>query len=268
MKRFLPHLGLLFSLGLAIVIWGASPNNTITVTTYDLAFSSFPASMDGLVIVQVSDLHNQAFGDKQQALVDLILAQEPDLVALTGDMVGSWDAAYDQALVLIRELSPHVPVYIVDGNHDAREPDYPLQKAAMEDAGGIVLADESLTFGSINLMGLKERFGVNNRAEPIAHLVQDDRFNLLLAHHPADFSDYVGVDVDLVLTGHVHGGQFRFFGVGLVSPDEGLFPKYHAGLYAQANTTMIVSRGLGESVLPLRLFNGPELVVLRLSHQP
>jgi predicted MPP superfamily phosphohydrolase len=268
MKRYLPHFGVLVALGLAIVVWGASPNRTITVTSFDLAYATFPEAMDGLTLVQVSDLHNQSFGENQQELVDLILAQEPDLVAFTGDMVDSWTADYDQALVLIRELAKHVPVVIVDGNHDAREPDYPLQKAAMEDAGGIVLADESLAFGWINLIGLKERFGVNHRAEPIAHLVQEDRFNLLLAHHPADFDDYASVDVDLVLTGHVHGGQFRFFGVGLVSPDEGLFPRYHAGKHTQLNTTMIVSRGLGESILPLRLFNGPELVVIRLAHQP
>ena len=268
MKRYLPHLSVLASLGIAIVIWGASPNSTITVTRFDLAVTSFPEELDGLTIVQVSDLHNKVFGDNQQDLVDLILAQEPDLVAFTGDMVDSWTAEYDHALVLIQALAKHVPVYIVDGNHDAREPDYPIQKAAMENVGGIVLADESVSFESINLIGLKERFGIENRAQPVAHLVEADRFNLLLAHHPADFNDYVGIGVDLVLTGHVHGGQFRFFGVGLVSPDEGLFPTYHAGKYTQDTTTMIVSRGLGESVLPLRLFNGPELVIIRLSHQP
>jgi uncharacterized protein len=268
MKRYLPHLSVLVALGIAVVIWGASPNTTITVTAFDLAFESFPESMDGLTIVQISDLHNATFGDKQQDLVELILAQEPDLVAFTGDMVDSWTAEYDHALVLIRQLANHIPVYIVDGNHDAREPDYPIQKAAMEAAGGIVLADETLVFQSIHLIGLKERFGVKNRAEFVAHHVDPDHFNLLLAHHPADFDDYAGIGVDLVLTGHVHGGQFRFFGVGLVSPDEGLFPTYHAGLYSDNTTTMIVSRGLGESVLPLRLFNGPELVVIRLSHQP
>ncbi len=267
MKRYLPQLSVLVALGMAILIWGASPNDTITVTRFNLTITSFPETMDGLTIVQVSDLHNKSFGDNQQELIDLILALDPDLVAFTGDMVDSWTAEYDHALVLIQALSHVVPVYIVDGNHDAREPDYPLQKDAMEEAGGIVLADESLRFGSINLIGLKERFGVSNRADPVADLVDDERFNLLLAHHPADFTDYAGINVDLVLTGHVHGGQFRFFGVGFVSPDEGLFPTYHAGSYTQGSTTMIVSRGLGESILPLRLFNGPELVVIRLTHQ-
>lgn len=267
MKRYLPHVSVIIGIGLAIVLWGSMPNRSITVTTLDLGFANYPESMEPLTIVQVSDLHNQAFGENQDELVDLILAQEPDLVALTGDMVGSWDAKYDQALVLIEALAKHVPVYIVDGNHDAREPDYPIQKAAMEATGGIVLADEAVPLGSINLIGLKERFGIDNRAQPVAHLV-DEGFNILLAHHPGDFKDYVGIDADLVLTGHVHGGQFRFFGVGLVSPDEGLFPTYHAGVYTEANTTMVVSRGLGESILPLRLFNGPELIVIHLSSQP
>lgn len=267
MKRYLPHVGVFIGIGLAIVLWGSTPNRSITVTTLDLGFATYPESMEPLTIVQVSDLHNQTFGENQTELVELILAQKPDLVAFSGDMVGSWDANYDQALVLIKALAKHVPVYIVDGNHDAREPDYPIQKAAMEAAGGIVLADEAVTMGSINLIGLKERFGMDDRAQPVAHLV-DEGFNVLLAHHPADFKDYVRINVDLVLTGHVHGGQFRFFGVGLVSPDEGLFPTYDAGIYTQENTTMIVSRGLGESILPLRLFNGPELVVIRLTSQP
>jgi uncharacterized protein len=268
MKRYLPHLSVVITLSIAVIIWGTTPNHRITVTTIDLAFSSFPETLEDLTIVQVSDLHNQTFGDDQAELVELILDQDPDFVAFTGDMVGSWDAQYDNALVLISKLSKFVPVYIVDGNHDAREPDYPLQKMAMEAAGGIVLADEALLFRSIQLIGLKERFGIDNRALPVAHLVDPQGFNVLLAHHPADFEDYVGIGVDLVLTGHVHGGQFRFFGVGLVSPDEGLFPTYHAGVHSQANTTMVISRGLGESILPLRLFNGPELVVIRLTRQP
>ena len=110
MKRYLPHVSVMVALGIAVIVWGTSSNHSITVTTIDLAFSSFPETLEDLTIVQVSDLHNQTFGDNQAELVELILDQDPDFVAFTGDMVGSWDAQYDTALVLISKLSKFVPV--------------------------------------------------------------------------------------------------------------------------------------------------------------
>ncbi|KAF0227466.1 MAG: metallophosphoesterase [Erysipelotrichaceae bacterium] len=251
-----------------ILIVGTIPNSKITITSYEITSTKISEAFDGYVIVQVSDLHNKSFGKNQERLIQAIKTQNPDLIVLTGDMVGSWDPKYDHSLVLIKEALKIAPVIIVDGNHDARIKTYPIQKQAMIDAGGLVLEDESLLItkqdSSINLIGLKERFFVEDRGIYVSDKVIPNLFNLLLAHHPNNFDDYVRLGVDVVLVGHAHGGQWRFFGQGLYTPNEGILPKYTAGSFSKDTTTMIISRGLGESVLPLRLFNGPELVVITL----
>ncbi|NTW96824.1 MAG: metallophosphoesterase [Erysipelotrichaceae bacterium] len=251
-----------------ILITGSLPNFKITSTQYEVESSKIPLSFDGYKIVQVSDLHNASFGKNQRKLISSIKAEDPDLIVFTGDMVGSWIPDYQNALILIREAIKIAPVLVVDGNHDARLKTYPIQKQAMIDAGAIILEDESYPItiidSSIQILGLKERFKVKDRASPIKDLVDSDTFSLLLAHHPENFLDYVQAKVDLVLVGHTHGGQFRFFDQGIYSPDQGLFPKYSDHLITQDSTSMIISRGLGESVLPLRLYNGPELVIITL----
>ena len=91
-------------------------------------------------------------------------------------------------------------------------------------------------------------------------------FTLLLSHRPELFDIYVEEKVNLVLTGHAHGGQFRLpWAGGLVAPEQGLFPKYDAGLFTEADTQMIVSRGIGNSIIPLRINNPPEIVVVQLT---
>jgi hypothetical protein len=251
-----------------ILVTGLLPNFKITSTHYDLESSKIPFVFDGYKIVQVSDLHNASFGKDQSHLISSIKAEDPDLIVLTGDMVGSWIPDYQNALILIKEASKIAPVLVVDGNHDARLKTYPIQKQAMIDAGALVLEDENYPItildSYIQILGLKERFEVKDRASPIKDLVDPNTFSLLLAHHPENFLDYVQAKVDLVLVGHAHGGQFRFFDQGIYSPDQGLFPKYTDHLINQDSTSMIISRGLGESVLPLRLYNGPELVVITI----
>ena len=100
----------------------------------------------------------------------------------------------------------------------------------------------------------------------LAALSQGDGFQLLLSHRPEFMDMYVRYDIDLVLSGHAHGGQFRlpFLG-GLYAPSQGFFPKYDAGLFEEENTKMIVSRGIGNSAFPLRFNNRPELVLITLT---
>ena len=94
---------------------------------------------------------------------------------------------------------------------------------------------------------------------------QETAYAILLSHRPELFETYAACGVDLVLSGHAHGGQFRlpFIG-GLIAPNQGLFPKYDAGLFTDGNTNMIVSRGIGNSIIPIRFNNRPEIVLLEL----
>lgn len=97
---------------------------------------------------------------------------------------------------------------------------------------------------------------------------RDDTYTILLSHRPELFISYVESGVDLVLSGHAHGGQFRLpFVGGLMAPNQGLFPEYDAGLYIKENTHMIVSRGIGNSILPFRVNNRPEVILIVLECQ-
>ena len=105
-----------------------------------------------------------------------------------------------------------------------------------------------------------------NLKETMDKIGNTNSFKLLLSHRPELFETYVENDVDLVLTGHAHGGQIRipFIG-GLIAPDQGLFPKYTGGIFTKNNTSMIVSRGIGNSIFPFRINNRPELVIITLN---
>ena len=95
-----------------------------------------------------------------------------------------------------------------------------------------------------------------------------EKYFILLSHRPETFEAYVMEDIDLVLSGHAHGGQFRLpFRGGVVAPNHGLFPKYDAGIYTKNNTTMIVSRGVGNSIIPVRFNNRPEIVVVTMKSE-
>jgi predicted MPP superfamily phosphohydrolase len=96
-------------------------------------------------------------------------------------------------------------------------------------------------------------------------LISEEEFTLLLSHRPEMFDTYVEKDVDLVFSGHAHGGQFRIpFVGGVFAPNQGLFPKYDSGIYSEGNTTMVVSRGIGNSAFPFRINNRPEVILVEL----
>ena len=170
--------------------------------------------------------------------------------------------------------------YYVTGNHEASLSQYDELKAELENTGVVVLEDKAMQLeyngDDITLIGLSDpsftlkgdMFGevpamVDTK---LRGLIGDkDNYTILLSHRPELFEAYVNCGVDLVLSGHAHGGQFRlpFIG-GLVAPNQGLFPKYDAGLYTKGDTNMIVCRGLGNSIIPIRFNNRPEIVLLEL----
>ena len=90
--------------------------------------------------------------------------------------------------------------------------------------------------------------------------IEKNYLNILLAHHPEQLGVYSKYNFDLVFSGHAHGGQGRFFGVGLIAPDQGLFPKYTSGIYEENGTKLVVSRGIGNSIAPVRVFDRPHLI--------
>lgn len=235
--------------------------------------------MAGYTIVQVADLHNEDFGDGQEELLSNIQKIGPDMIAVTGDLIDLHHIRVEVAMKFIKEAVKIAPVYYVTGNHEAWSGEYEGLKEQLINAGVIIMDGQTVQVSfhheKVNLMGIQDpsfywgEVPLDNGMivdEQISALpVPEDTYTILLAHRPELFSVYVKNNIDLVLTGHAHGGQFRvpFIG-GLFAPDQGVLPEYTAGIFAEGNTKMIVSRGLGNSVFPFRINNRPELVVVKL----
>lgn len=223
---------------------------------------------DEATLAVVSDLHNAAYGPGQSALVAAIRAAEPDAVLLTGDMADSLEEM-DGVLALLEGLGGEYPMFYVSGNHEYSSGALSEIKAMLREAGARVLEGErALLPGGVCIAGVEDPACLTReewRAQLNACRAEDGGFTVLLSHRPERVEFYQS-GFDLVLSGHAHGGQMRIPGLlnGLWAPNQGWFPKYAGGLYALDGGEMIVSRGLARGALP-RLFNRPELVIVRLS---
>ena len=274
-------LPIIVAIILVLVVWIRWGNTALEINEYKIVSNSVPQNFDGFRIAQVSDLHNAEFGEGNSKLLELLSQTEPDIIVLTGDLIDSRNTDIEIALAFAREALKIAPVYYISGNHEARVSEYEGLKMGLAEAGVIVLENQKVEITregeSITLMGIDDPsfqesylFG---DAESVARQAIDDLQNesdgytILLSHRPELFELYVETGMDLVFSGHAHGGQFRlpFIG-GLVAPNQGFFPKYDAGLFSEENTTMIVSRGVGNSIVPLRFNNRPEIIVVMLNY--
>lgn len=264
---------------ISLTIWIFWSNTALEITEYRIVSDKIPQDFDGFRIAQVSDLHNAEFGERNEKLIQLLSQTDPDIIVITGDLIDSRHTDIEIALEFVRQAVKISPVYYVSGNHEARVGEYEDLKIGLTEAGVVVLENQKIQITregqSITLMGIDDPsfredylFG---DAESVARQAIDnlqngsDGYTVLLSHRPELFDLYVDTGMDLVFSGHAHGGQFRlpFIG-GLVAPNQGFFPEYDAGQFTEENTTTIVSRGVGNSIIPLRINNRPEIVVVEL----
>ena len=263
-----------------ILLFGYWGNTSIEVTIYDVAHAKVQESFRGFTILQVSDLHNTSFGKNQKKLLEKIQREKPDLIVLTGDLVDSRRTNIPGALSFVEAARELAEVYYVSGNHEARIESYDVLEASLEDLGVIVLNNEVQEIrkgqDTLFIYGVQDpRFSEETlylteetimEKQLFSMAKNEERFSLLLSHRPELFPNYIRAGMDLALTGHAHGGQIRLpFVGGLVAPNQGFFPRYSSGRYNEGDHHMIVSRGLGNSIFPLRIFNRPELVVVKLA---
>lgn len=244
-------------------------NKHLETTHYTYEAEQLGVDLDGYRIVQISDLHNAKFGKNNQKLVDRIRECEPDMIVLTGDLVDSNHTNVDRAVQFVDEIVKICPVYYVTGNHEywLDTSEYENLMDGVASAGVIILDDQVVEISrgdaKFRLVGLDDKSLADGTLEAL--LSDEKELTVVLAHEPQYFARYAGTGVDLVLSGHAHGGQFRLpFVGGIVAPDQGFLPEYTAGEYYMNGTEMIVSRGLGNSVIPVRLFNYPEIVCVEL----
>ncbi len=277
-KKFI-SLAVVAAILVALFIWIAWGNTALELNTYTISSSDLPESFHGYRIAHISDLHNAEMGKDNEKLLAILRDADPDMIAITGDLIDSRDTDIEIALQFVREAVKIAPCYYVTGNHEARINEYGELKTGMEAAGVIILEDAqteiSMEGQTITLIGVNDPsfqtdylFGdsetvINTKLEELH--TDNDGFTILLSHRPELFDTYTNHNIDVVLSGHAHGGQFRlpFIG-GLVAPNQGLFPKYDAGIYTEDNTNMLVSRGVGNSILPFRVNNRPEVILIEL----
>lgn len=246
-------------------------NNILVVSEYEYKGDKIPEAFDGFTIVQISDLHNKEYPFDQKYLMNKIEDSNPDIIVITGDIVDSSHTDMDGALEFARKCVELAPTYYITGNHEYWISKTDLEEliSSLEEIGVICLEDECVSVkqgdANINLIGLDEKSLADETLKNMMLDIGTEDFNILLAHEPQYIDDYARSGVDLVLSGHAHGGQVRLpFVGGMYAPDQGFMPNYTEGEYTVGNTTMIVSRGIGNSVIPLRVFNLPEIVVIKL----
>ncbi len=246
----------------------------LEISRYEVKSQKLPESFDGFKIVQLSDLHGAEFGEDGMGLVEKVEELEPDIIALTGDFVTDEGdlAAVEKLAARLTELCP---VYFVSGNHEFGSGLAVKVRNILERAGVKYLSNEYLTISrgedEILLGGVEDPLAYADMLSPdeLAQKMNDaapDAFKILLGHRNYWMTEYPELPVDLIFCGHAHGGLIRIPGVGgLIGTDRRLFPDFDAGEYNNGRYTLIVSRGLGNSVPIPRVFNRPEIVCVELS---
>lgn len=266
---------IVFITGFLLILFLLWQNNDIVITEYIYKTSKISSHFDGFQIAQVSDLHNKEFGKNQRQLLSKLRKATPDIIVLTGDQVDSKNTRIDIAFEFVQEALKIAPVYYISGNHEVwlSTKDWNKLMGGLMPFGAIPMDNRVMEITKAGepgfyLLGLSDShlndYTLSNQNSDIP----GDRLQILLAHEPQYLEHYSSCGVDLVLSGHAHGGQFRIPGLGgLVAPGQGLFPKYTSGPYQAGNTTMIVSRGLGNSIIPIRIFNRPQVIIIKLSRE-
>ncbi|KQU63537.1 phosphoesterase [Bacillus sp. Leaf406] len=264
MRKWMVLCGIVFVLGLFCYF----QNNALVTTKLEIESSKIPEAFNGYRIVQLSDLHGKSFGPNQARLIQRVKKSKPDVIVFTGDLVDAKRYDPGPGLTLLKELSTLAPVYIISGNHEWWSERWEELKEEVVKTGAVILEDDRVALTrngeEISLLGVDDPAGGDVPAA-LQSFEKKKGFNILLSHRPELFSEYAASGMDLVLSGHAHGGQVRlpFIG-GLVAPDQGMFPEYTEGLYKDGDTNMVVNRGLGNSIIPLRIFNRPEVVEITL----
>ncbi|BCN32256.1 metallophosphoesterase [Anaeromicropila herbilytica] len=283
MSKRVRRISLLIILLMGIPLFLIWQNNDIVITKFTYRSSKIGRDFDGYKIAQISDLHNKQFGNKQKRLIEHLRGIHPDLIVVTGDIIDANRTNVDITMEFIRGAMKIAPIYYVSGNHEAWSGRYNELLDKLIKEGVIIMDDKSIEIQKndtkIYLIGLSDPDFLSNNIQNQDRKKQIDQklkklalheneLQILLSHRPELIQIYAKNNIDIAFTGHAHGGQFRIpYISGLYAPNQGFFPKYSSGAYKMSKTTMFVSRGLGNSKIPFRIFNRPEIIVLNLEKE-
>lgn len=267
--------------GCGLMLFGILCSQKLEITNYTVPLENVQSDVK---IVFLSDLHCEEYGKDNLKLAELVKTQKPDVIALPGDLLNrdSTEAEIDKVCDFISQLTKIAPTYFSIGNHEAdyivENGDAVLEKIRATGAQVLECGYEDLTVNgtAFRLGGMSELAykGGDDRYDPIAENFLTDYCDtglptVLLSHRPEAFAFKYACEewnVDLILSGHTHGGLVRLPVIGgLVAPIQGLFPRYYYGEYDFYNTTMIITSGLAGYYWAPRMFNPPEICVVTLT---
>ena len=281
-------LAVLFLIVVMMIIEMIREQFVFKVKHYEIKSQKLNRVEEEIRIMFLSDLHGHEYGKDNEVLLEKIQENKPDLILCGGDMIVGKEG-YDCAgvTVFIKKLRKIAPVYCANGNHEERvrlNPDkygdiYKPYKEELVKNGIVYLENDACEIevngAVLEITGMElppECYGHTGlkkiKQEQITEKVgyaDKEKYNILMAHHPAYMEHYKRWGADLTLSGHLHGGVVRIPGLGgVISPQMGLFPKYSGGHFKEDEMDIVVSRGLGTHTINIRLFNVAELIVLHL----
>jgi len=273
---FIVLLVLLLPVG---VLWVDS-NTRLVTTEFELFYDNLPAGFDGFRIVLLADMHGAEHGDNNERLIEAVRNARPDIITIAGDLIDRYQPSkpvekqLETARTLVTGLVKIAPVYYVTGNHEWDSGEVRTLFTMLEETGVNVLRNQyrKLTIGndSIILAGVDDPGGPADMIKPndfINNIFtgEDADFLAVISHRNYKLPLFSDLGVDLILSGHAHGGMIRLpFTDGLIGPSNELFPTNTNGVYTDGDTKMVVSRGLGNHFGWTRFLNNPQVVVIKL----
>ena len=257
--------------------------NVIKTKKYQVKNSKLPEEFNGLKIAHISDVHSKIFGKDNSGVIDRVIKENPDVVIMSGDIIDKREEDIEKFISMYKKIYERYPTYYSIGNHERKLGWKKYKKylkmlqmcgvhVIINGSEKLIKNDKHIIINALKfrenmqpkvLTKEKEEEFISYMKNKLKNLDTKD-FNILIAHDPENFKMYKQLGVDLVFSGHVHGGLIRFGKICLLSPRRTFFPKYSYGKNTEENTTIITSAGMGKATLPIRLFNRPEIVIVTL----
>lgn len=255
-------------------------NGPIDAEKIPVPIQGLHGHLHGFRMAMLSDLHLQEEYPKGQALISALADASPDLICILGDIIDTGTPSLKPLIPLLEAMVGIAPTVAVLGNNDYRAMLLEQLRAAYAAAGVLLLEDEARTIrrgeGAIRILGVQDPTGIAYGkhverpagapdTQPLGEMMQEPIPTVLLIHQAQEAISYRNRNIALALGGHAHGGQFRFPLIGpIYAPGQGFWPKFTSGLYRLDGLQLVVSRGLGNHGVPIRLWNRPHLPVVIL----
>lgn len=261
-------------------------NNCLVIRKYNIKNKKISDKFNGLKIVHISDVHSKIFGKNNEKVIQKVKDINPDIIIMSGDIIDKREKDMDKFINMYKEIYLKYPVYYSIGNHERKlgyikYKEY-INKLRKLGVHVIINGKEKIVKDNeeiiINALKFREnmqpkKLTFNRKNKYIKYMynklknIDNTKFNILIAHDPENFKLYKELEMDLIFSGHVHGGLIRFGKYCLLSPRRKFFPKYSYGKTQEDGITIITSSGMGNASIPIRLFNRPEIVEVILNKE-